>query len=95
MDPFNPTYEEVLLWGQTDDDLPEQDWDLFLIISLSFLEFDKLISDVSIKEDARRFLIGCLYTLVGDAVRTKDAGLIGDIEAFSRTIAPNNNHLVL
>ncbi|WP_166415702.1 hypothetical protein [Cochlodiniinecator piscidefendens] len=95
MDSWNSPYSEVLCWGRTDNPLPDQDWDLALINTLSIDEFDQMIADTSIKEDARHFFIGCLYTLVGDAVRTNDQEAINAVLAFCKKTAPLNMYLGL
>ncbi|MCF2870920.1 hypothetical protein L0664_07570 [Octadecabacter sp. G9-8] len=95
MDSLNPLYKEVLEWAQTDEDIPEQDWDLALINSFSVAEFDRLIADTSIREGARSFFIGCLYTLAGDAVRTNDEELINALEAYCKEPASQNMYLKL
>ena len=91
MDAWPPLVSEVLTWAQTDQPQPDQDWDLALINALTLQDFDRLVAKPRVTEGARLFFIGCLYTLVGDAVLTRDTGLLEESEAFW-TSGPASQH---
>jgi hypothetical protein len=67
-DPYKPTVEEIVAWAHEPGALcPVEDWDL-IITNLDVAPlFLRLASDPDCPN--RRFLLNCLYLLVGDAVR--------------------------
>jgi hypothetical protein len=84
-DPWNASFEEILQWSIAGQCWPEQDWDLAVINVLSLSNFENLIAHPSISKSAKQFFIGCLYILVGDAVRTSDSIMISQVKAFIET----------
>ena len=86
-------YEDILLWGQNSDPIPEQDWDLVLVENLTICELYELVIDPSITKCSRGFFLGCLHVQVGDAVRTKDREVIKFINNFRYIPSPENEIL--
>jgi hypothetical protein len=67
----NPTPEEMTAWAYAPDAQPpvSQDWDLIATRPAFGSLFLTLAADRQCTH--RRFFLGCLYLLVGDAVRTR------------------------
>lgn len=68
-DPANPSPDEIRAWAKCNDLEPMEDWDLVLA-DLTYA--DVLIELVATEScPSRRYLLGALYALVGDAVRSR------------------------
>jgi hypothetical protein len=67
-DPWNPTADEIRVWAFDPEASHEQDWELILTDG----EFDELLVDLAADLQCPKcgFFLGCLYLLVGDAVRS-------------------------
>ncbi|MEU0431650.1 hypothetical protein [Streptomyces sp. NPDC006290] len=70
-DVYNPTLEEMTAWAYAPDaqDPVSQDWDLVATRPAFGSLFLTLAADRQCPQ--RRFFLGCLYLLAGDAVRTR------------------------
>lgn len=67
-DPAAPTPEEIRAWAGCNDLEPMEDWDLVLA-DLTYA--DVLVELVATEScPSRRYLLGALYVLVGEAVRS-------------------------
>jgi hypothetical protein len=69
-DPWNPEPDEIRAWAYDADAMcPEQDFDL----ALSWAGHEKAYLELAQHEACpkRRFFLGVLYLMVGDAVRTR------------------------
>ncbi|GII33876.1 hypothetical protein [Planotetraspora mira] len=76
-DRANPTAAEIRRWAfSADAEHPMQDWDL--MVATPDLAPHLLILVADRKCPQRTFLLGCLYLLAGDAVRTQYRTLAKD-----------------
>ena len=72
-DAANPTAEEIRAWAGCNDPEPMEDWDLVL----ARLKYADVLVELVANEDcpSRRYLLGALYALVGEAVRSQFQGV--------------------
>jgi hypothetical protein len=68
-DAANPSPEEIRAWAGCNDPEPMEDWDLVL----ARLKYADVLVELVANEDcpSRRYLLGALYALVGEAVRSE------------------------
>lgn len=68
-DPAAPTAEEIRAWAACSDVEPMEDWDLVL----ANLRHADLLVELVVDENcpSRRYVLGALYVLVGEAVRSE------------------------
>jgi hypothetical protein len=68
-DAANPSPEEIRAWAGCSDPEPMEDWDLVLGQMRHADLLVELVTDESCP--SRRYVLGALYVLVGEAVRSK------------------------
>jgi hypothetical protein len=69
VDPWNPSPDEIRAWAYSPGAIePCQDWDL----ALSWCQHEKALLETASDDSCpnRRYMLGVLYLIVGDAVRT-------------------------
>ncbi len=89
-DMANPTEAEVRAWARADTVEPMQDWDLILA-SAEFGELLlDLVGDQTLSPVVHQYFLSCLYTLIGDAVRSSfgvtDRAAIDELVASARRL---------
>jgi hypothetical protein len=68
MNPFDPSDEDLCAWARSGEPEPVQDFDLMVSTPERAPVLIALAADPSLPW--RRYILHCLYLLVGDAVRT-------------------------
>ncbi|AEG00260.1 hypothetical protein [Methylomonas methanica] len=71
-DPWNPKAEEIEKWAYSDENWPEQGWDIGVCNGENDPLLYKLASDL--KCPKHRFFLHTLYFTIGDALHSSDEG---------------------
>lgn len=78
-DPAQPSADEIRAWANCNDPEPLEDWDVVLAEPSRAGVLVDLVAQE--KCPSRRYLLGALYLLVGEAVRTQFAAVaLTDLE---------------
>ncbi|WP_052691864.1 hypothetical protein [Teredinibacter purpureus] len=78
--PSNPSTEEIEEWAYSNDDEPDQEWELFLIWKADFELYLKYASDVSCPKE--EFFLNLLYYWVWRNVRHDS--IENELESYER-----------
>ncbi len=94
-DAGNPTPDEIRKWAGCNDLEPMEDWDLVLATPEHAGVLIDLVADEACP--SRRYLLGALYVLIGDAVRSAHRSVpAADLERLlAKARASGNSWLVV
>ena len=89
-DPVNPIDQEIREWAYSEEDEPEQDFDMFLAQELRE-DYFKYVNDPDC--NSGKYFIAVLYFIVGDAVRSNyQTNSKAEIEHYLKTGNTYNNN---
>jgi len=84
IDCWNPTKKEIIEWGNSNEIVPNQDWELALFSSGDYSNIYIICDFVSAENHPKKnFFLGVLYVLSGDTIKYEDKK---DIELLSKLI---------